>query len=170
MNRRQVGLGLAVGVAAAGAGSAALAEALVPMGPAERAEVVETARVGTLALHASRLALDRALSPAVLEFARFEVDEQTTIATILQEVTRAPPPPLLPDQRYELERLAAAGPGLERAYVAMQLDGHRRLLAVQDRYLAMGYAPAMRHFALLARGRILEHLALLADIERGRRA
>ena len=103
------------------------------------------------------------------EFAGFETAEQITIGQILQEVSGMPVPPLTPDQRAMMAQLqAASGPAFEEQYVAAQVDGHQKLLVVQERYLSTGSIPAMRHVAMLARGQIQEHLKLLSDIQRGR--
>ena len=49
--------------------------------------------------------------------------------------------------------------------MALQVEGHSQLLAVQERYLAYGRVPSIRHIAMLARGQIREHLRLLSDIQ-----
>ncbi len=101
------------------------------------------------------------------EYADFETAEQTTIPGILQEGAGHPAPPLSYAQCADLRRLESLGdPAFEHEYVRLQLEGHRQLLAIQDRYLTYGHVPSMRHVAMLARGQILEHLRLLNDIER----
>ena len=72
-------------------------------------------------------------------------------------------------QRAALDRLnAARGPAFDREYVLAQIDGHRRLLGVQDRYLSQGRNTHHRHIALLARGRIREHIRELELIQSSR--
>lgn len=59
----------------------------------------------------------------------------------------------------------ARGDGFDRMYIMGQMDGHRRLLGVQERYLSEGRDPHQRHIAMLARGRIREHLANLDRLQ-----
>ena len=142
----------------------------MPMGPAERQHAMDTLAVGSVALETSRLARSRARNPLVREFAELEVEEQTTVSQIINEMTGGlPPPPPSPSDRRLLERLSAGrGPGFDRDYILGQVDGHQRLLTIQDRYLSAGRNPHQRHVAMLARGRINEHLRDLARLGRMR--
>ncbi len=169
MNRRELGASLLLAGVASGAAGVALAQDMPRLGELERREVMDTAHVGTFSLMISKLAQTQAQTPAVQEFSSFEVAEQTTIGQILQEVSGMPAPPLTPDQEAMMAQLqAASGMGFEQQYVMMQVDGHRKLLAVQERYLSSGSMPGLRHVAMLARGQIKEHLRLLDDIQRRR--
>jgi putative membrane protein len=143
---------------------------MMPMGPAERRHGMDTLAVGSVALQTSQLAQSRARDPMVREFAGFEVEEQSTIARIINEMSGGmPPPPMTPGDRRMMDRLSAArGAMFDRDYVMGQIDGHQRLLAVQDRYLGEGRDPHQRHLAMLARGRISEHLQDLAKLRRMR--
>jgi putative membrane protein len=133
------------------------------MGPAEQRHVEDTLMIGAVALQTSRLALSRGVRPLVRQFAEFEVEEQTTVAQILGEISGMGPPPPAPADRRLLDRLERArGPAFEREYLLGQIDGHQRLLAVQDRYLSSGRNRHHRHLAMLARGRINEHLRELS--------
>lgn len=149
----------AVGLGAAPAMAQSMRPGMMPMGPAERRHVVDTLGIGAVSLLTSRLALSRARRPLVRRFADFEAEESTTVAQILGEVSgMAPPPPNPVDQRL-IDRLQAArGPAFEREYLVGQLAGHQRLLRVQERYLSEGRDPHHRHIAMLARGRIREHI------------
>jgi putative membrane protein len=166
MNRREVGLSLLGGAVAMGASTAALAQATrEPMGAAEREHATDTLKIGGLALRSSQLAQTKASGAKVKEFAGFEVAEQTTIAQILRESSGMNPPPPDAEERAATARLTAAnGSAFDAAYVAAQIDGHQKLLAVQERYLSAGRQPHMRHVAMLARGQIKEHLQLLEDM------
>ena len=169
MNRRQLGASLLLAGVASGTAGVALAQDMPRLGEAERREVRETAHVGTFSLMISKVALAQARTPAVLEFANFETAEQTTIGQILEEVSGMPAPPLTPDQQAMMAQLQATpGMAFEQQYVLAQVDGHQKLLAIQERYLSSGSMPAMRHVAMLARGQIKEHLKLLDDIQRRR--
>ena len=164
----------AVGLGAAGAAATpALAQAgrmgTMPMGPAEQRHVMETLAIGSVALEASRMALSRSGRPMVRRFANFEVEEQTGVAQILREVSGMGPPPPSPADRAMMNRLARArGAAFDREYIMGQMDGHRRLLRVQERYLADGRNMHNRHIAILASGRIREHLSDLDMLQRMR--
>ena len=178
MDRRSFGRNLVMGAVGLGASSVVAGDAvmaqgmrqgMMPMGPAERNHVMETLGIGNVSLQSSRLALSRARRPLVRQFADFEAEESTTVAQILGEISGMGPPPPSPADRRALDRLdATRGAGFEREYLLAQLDGHQRLLAVQDRYLAFGRNIHHRHIALLARGRIREHIRELQLIQNAR--
>lgn len=133
--------------------------AMEPMGPIERRHHMDTLAVGSVALETSRMAQSRAADPRVRQFADFEVEEQTTISEILNEMMRMPPPPPSPADRRMMQSLASMrGAEFDRMYLGGQLDGHRRLLQIQETYLSQGRMPHHRHIAMLARGRIQEHI------------
>ena len=58
----------------------------------------------------------------------------------------------------------AAGPEFEKAYVQAQVEGHKKLLDVQEAYLKVADDEAETAIAKLAEGRIREHLVILGDI------
>ena len=168
MNRRDAGRTLLMGAMAFGLPTAAFAQAMEAMGDAEQRHATDTLRVGSLALQSSQVAQRKASGAAVKKFAGFEVEEQTTIATIIKEMTGMAPPP--PDAKATavMTRLnAASGRAFDTAYITAQTDGHNELLQIQERYLSSGRNPHMRHIAMLARGRIMEHLADLASLRSG---
>lgn len=161
------GLGLAAAPAIGQGRRARGAMGMMAMGPAERRHHMDTLQVGAVALESSRLAQSRAANPMVRQFADFEVEEQTGISEILNEIMRMPPPPPSTADRATLQRLQSAnGAGFDRDYLTAQLDGHRRLLTIQETYLSTGRNTHHRHIAMLARGRIREHIA---DVERMQR-
>lgn len=169
MNRREAGRNLLLGALAIGVPGQALAQAMAQMGDAERMHATDTLRVGSLALQTSQIAQTKAQKPKVKEFAGFEVTEQTTIAQIINETSGLTPPAPDAEARAVMERLQAArGGAFDTAYIAAQIDGHQKLLAIQERYLSTGRNPHMRHVAMLARGQIKEHLQLLNDMRSGR--
>ncbi|WP_347301942.1 DUF4142 domain-containing protein [Croceibacterium sp. TMG7-5b_MA50] len=166
MNRRELGGALLLGAfATAGAGVPMAAWAQAATGDAERTHAMETLRTGGLALMTSQLALQKGRSAAVKEFAGFEVAEQTTIAQIISESKNmTPPPPGAMEQEVMARLNDASGRAFDRAYVAAQIDGHQRLLQIQEAYLANGRDMPTRHVAMLARGQITEHLTLLGKM------
>lgn len=139
----------------------------MPMGPVERRHAAETLMVGAVALQTSRVAQTRAALPAVRQFAEFEAEEQTTVAQIINEMTGGlpPPPPSPTDARMVADLQRLRGDRFDRMYIVGQIDGHRRLLSIQERYLQEGRNPHHRHIAMLASGRIREHLADLQKLQ-----
>ncbi|PAX07574.1 DUF4142 domain-containing protein [Sphingomonas lenta] len=132
---------------------------MMQMGPPERRHITDTLQVGAVALETSRLAQSRAQNPMVRQFANFEVEEQTGIATILRELMPMVPPPPPPADRQMMQQLASMnGAEFDRMYLTGQLDGHNRLRQIQETYLSQGRNTHNRHIATLARGRILEHI------------
>jgi putative membrane protein len=156
-----------VAPAAAFAQDGNMPDGAAPLGPDEQRYVLNTLGVGGVALAASQMAQQRAQSPWVRQFADFEVAEQTAVAQVLNEASGVAPPPPNPRDREMLDRLAdIRGPGFDRDYVMGQIDGHRRLLTVQERLLASGGTgdPSMRWVATMARTQINEHLRLLEGL------
>ncbi|HZF42354.1 MAG TPA: DUF4142 domain-containing protein [Sphingomonadaceae bacterium] len=162
MDRRTFAKTIAAGALGLGA-APVLAQGMrhggMAMGPAERTHVLETLGIGSVSLLSSRMALSKARRPLVRQFADFEAEESTTVAQILGEISGMTPPPPIGADRALLARLQAAnGAMFERDYLAGQLNGHQRLLRVQERYLSQGRNQHHRHIAMLARGRIREHI------------
>lgn len=172
MNRREAGRALVMGTMgtiAVALPAAVLAQGMPGLGAPETEHATDTLKVGGLALKTSQLAQSKAKAFRVVEFAEFEVAEQTMIAQIIQEATgMAPPAPDARDQATLAAMQRLSGKAFEAGYVAAQIDGHNKLLAIQERYLATGRNADFRHVAMLARGQIKEHLKLLSDIRSGR--
>jgi putative membrane protein len=168
MNRREAGMAMLLGGLGLAAPAAALAQGrgmgMGPMGDAERRHAMDTLRIGAVALESSRMAQRMARGPRVREFADLEAEEQTTVADIIREMSGMTPPPLDPEGRRMLDRLNAGRRGFDAAYVMMQEQGHQQLLDVQERYLRDGRNMHHRHIAMLARGRIREHLSDLQKL------
>jgi putative membrane protein len=149
-------------------------------GQAEMQHMHETMRLGILALETSQVAQQRAQNPDLKRFAGFEVQEQTTLSEVLRSMmepattaatagTKPSTDPGAAAQTRELmQRHQDAQPGeaFDRVYLQGQLEGHRALLQTQDQYLQSN--PQNRehlNVAKLARNQILEHIALLEDIQ-----
>jgi len=67
-----------------------------------------------------------------------------------------------------VEKLRAlkAGPEFDRDYIRYEVEGHRKLLEIQEVYLKSPDNLDQTNVAKLAQGMIKEHLALLADIDK----
>jgi predicted outer membrane protein len=151
----------------------ALAQTASPPGDAEKKHGEETKKVGSLSLATSRVALDKASDPMVKEFAKWEVAEQETIADILKsmETDGKAEGALKPPSEAEVEAMldsegkagldklkGASGKEFDKAYVTAQLDGHKKLLTIQEDYLKIGQNREHLSVTKLARGQIKEHI------------
>ncbi len=148
-----------------------------------------TMALGSASLAQSRIAVEKAQNARVKMFAQFEVAEQETIAEIIRSmrsrdamVTGSTPGAASQsgsrqetDERGRrmVEQLqnAQRGTAFDRMYVEAQITGHRGLLDAQEDYLRSGRDLEHKAIAMLARGQIKEHLALLDMMqnEMGRR-
>jgi putative membrane protein len=149
---------------------------------ARQKHIQDTMAVGSLSLMLSRIALPKINIARLKQFAEFEIGEQETIADILKNIqTNAPPAGAIkaptdaelmqaldPAGKAVVERLRGMRPGsaLDRDYIREEVDGHRKLLDIQETYLKAPDDLDETNVAKLARGMIKEHLALLGDIER----
>ena len=62
---------------------------------------------------------------------------------------------------------AQSGPGFDRAYLSVQLQGHRDLLRAQEGYLqGLPRTRELPNIVKLARGQIREHIAMLEELQR----
>ena len=160
---------LALAALAAAAASPALAQQ-----PAPAARVLSgdyrtlTAIGGTFALETSRLAAQRAVSPAVRQFALFEIREQEAVAQALQALGPLPPPALSADKAALLQQLQATprGPAFDRAYVRGQIIGHEELRAIQAGHLQSGAGGPSFVLARLSLASIEQHLTMLRQMGR----
>ena len=142
-----------------------------------------TMEVGSLSLATSRIAADKVKHAGLKQFTAFEIAEQETIASILKAMMMpgAPPsglvkPPTDAELMGNLDNEGKAvvmkmhdmkaGAAFERDYVKAQIEGHRKLLALQEAYLAAPTDLNETNVAKLAKGMITEHLALLAALEK----
>ena len=180
MNRRHVMSRLVAGAAGTAllagtlASSQALAQDPMPMGEAEKKHAMDTKMVGGLSLATSRVALEKASDAIAKEFAKWEVAEQETIADILKTMesgSMKAEGALHPPSEAEVEAMLDAegkqkladlkgmsGAGFDKAYVSAQLDGHKKLLAIQEDYLKVGQNREHLSVAKLARGQVSEHI------------
>lgn len=185
MERRHFVAALAAGLAipaVARAQSPASSDAKPMLSDLETSYIKQTMTAGSASLATSRIALKRAQDTDVMEFAKFEADEQNTIASILKSMTQPATlsgevtPPSDAEVEASLDAKGkdalmkvrdAKNDAFDRDYVRSQIAGHRELLEIQDNYLKSGRNPQALAVAKLGKGQIKEHLALLSDIENG---
>lgn len=167
MNRRSV---VKFAVAASLIPTAALAQSSQSAPSGEAKHAAETLRAGALALESSRIALNKASDTGVKRFAEFEAAEQETVAMVVKAASKLDAAAAAPDKEGKaiLESLNGIGGGksFDVAYIKVQIDGHQRLLQIQDAYLASGRDVVHRSIAALARGHIQEHLSTLEMLQR----
>lgn len=154
----------------------------VPGGPsgAQQKHMTDTLAVGALSLMLSRIAQPKVRHPLLKQFVEFEIAEQETIADVLKAIrTNAAPTgsvtapseaeamQLLDEQgkaAVEKLRKSQAGSQFDHDYRHYQVEGHRKLLDIQEVYLKAPDSLDQTNVAKLARGMIREHIALLADL------
>lgn len=169
MDRRVVLMSLAA-VAGAGPALAQMSGAMTAeMGQAEKEHAMKTAMAGTASLMIADIGLEKARNAKVKEFAKFEHDEQTTVAEILKSMDPGMTPPK-PDEKTAatIEKLRGmkAGAEFDRAFVTAQTEGHEMLLAIQEDYLKAGRNREVVNATKLVRGMVKEHLVLLGDLKK----
>ncbi|MGO4706406.1 DUF4142 domain-containing protein [Microvirga sp. 2MCAF38] len=177
MDRRYVLAGIAGAMAAP-----ALAQTTVPsaMGQLTQADVQhirQTLQVGGVSLETSRIALQKAQNADLKQFAGFEVQEQTTLSEVLHSIlepgatsaTGGAATSTDAQSRDMIQKLQSAqtGSDFDRQYLQGQLQGHHALLQIQERYLqSRSQNREGTNITKMARGQILEHIALLEGIQR----
>jgi predicted outer membrane protein len=146
--------------------------------------IQQTLAAGTVSLQQSNFAHTKAENPRVKQFAEFEIGEQNILADVLHSqsdpsttastastgaAAAASTAPVLSDRDAQImERFSRAQPGaaFDKDYVTAQIQGHRNLLAIQERYIQSGsQSRELVNVARLARGQIQEHLAKLETLQ-----
>ncbi len=167
MNRRMILL------AAAATAAAGPALAQTPRsGEAETTHANKTAQIGGASLVMANIALDKASSAKVKEFAQFEHNEQTLAGAILKSMDPSlnpPSPP--PDVAAAIDKLKQMKPGeaFDHEFVTAQIQGHNLLRTIQEDYLKVGHDPDAVNTTKLIHLMIGEHLTLLSDLDKNLR-
>jgi len=150
------------------------------MTQADMQHMQQTMQLGLVALETSRVAQQKAQNADLKRFATFEVQEQSTLSEVLHSLmeptatsatgaaTNAPAMQMDAQGREMIQRLqnTQSGEAFDRQYLQGQMEGHSALLQVQTQYLQSN--PQNRehmNVAKLARAVIIEHVALLEDIQ-----
>jgi len=184
MNRRL----LLASIATLSAGQA-FAQKMSPTAPAPSAmtdaqqkHIQETMAYGSLSLLLSRIAKSKVTHPLLKQFVDFEIGEQETVGGILKAIqTNAAPSGETPSPsdadlmknlddggKASVEKLRAlkAGSEFDRDYIRYEIEGHRKLLDIQEVYLKSPDNLDETNVAKLARGMIKEHLVLLTEVDK----
>jgi putative membrane protein len=159
------------------------------MSQADMQHMQQTLQLGMVALESSRLAMNKVRSDDLKRFANFEVQEQTTLSEVLHSMMEPaataatgstgsqsnpssmnmPPMQMDASARDMMQKMQnqQAGVEFDKMYLQAQLQGHRDLLQVQERYLQSN--PQNRehtNVAKMARGHIGEHIAMLEEMQK----
>jgi predicted outer membrane protein len=150
---------------------------------ADRQYIQQALALSTVSLQQSNFALAKAQNPRVKQFAQFEIGEQNLLTEVLHsfadpaatasttqgaQASASTAPELSQEDSAAMERLSKAQPGasFDRDYVALQLQGHQRLLKLQESNLQNSGNREMSNVAKVTRGQIQEHLAMLDVIQK----
>jgi putative membrane protein len=162
------------------------------MGQADMQHMTDTMRLGMVAMETSRIALTKAQNDDLKMFAQFEVQEQQTVSEILRSMMDPSATAATGAQnstasqsntsmasnmgnmqmdaqgREMVQKLQqASGAEFDRMYLQGQIQGHRDLLQVQERYLqSNSQSRDHMNIAKMARTQIREHIALLEDMQK----
>jgi putative membrane protein len=159
------------------------------MSQADMQHMQQTLQLGLVALESSRIAMNKVRSEDLKRFANFEVQEQTTLSEVLHSMMEPaataatgstgsqsnpssmnmPPMQMDASARDMMQKMQnqQAGVEFDKMYLQAQLQGHRDLLQVQERYLQSN--PQNRehtNVAKMARGHIREHIAMLEEMQK----
>lgn len=124
-------------------------------------------------IESSRLALARATTPGVKQFAQMMIDHHMMTT---QQVTAAarsagmspPPPTLLPPQRAMLDALQPVqGQNFEREYLDQQRNAHRMALELHQNYARNGDVAQLREAASKAVPVVQRHIQQLQTMPGG---
>jgi putative membrane protein len=156
------------------------------MSQADMQHMQQTMQLGMVALESSRIAMNKVRNEDLKRFANFEVQEQTTLSEVLRSMmdpgaTAATGSAgnqagqsgmamqMDASTRDMMQKMQnqQAGAEFDKMYLEAQLQGHRDLLQVQERYLQSN--PQNRehmNVAKMARGHIREHIAMLEEMQK----
>jgi putative membrane protein len=154
------------------------------MSQADMQHMQQTMQFGMVALESSRMAMNKIRNEDLKRFANFEVQEQTTLSEVLRSMmdpgataatgsaSSQPGQPAMQmdaSARDMMQKMQnqQAGAEFDKMYLEAQLQGHRDLLQVQERYLQSN--PQNRehmNVAKMARGHIREHIAMLEEMQK----
>jgi putative membrane protein len=145
----------------------------IPADPTPTAAPAFVAMAGSSDMYeieSSRLALARAPSPGVKQFAQMMIDHHTMTTQQVTQAARAagmnpPPPMLLPPQRAMLDELQPLNDSaFERMYLQQQRMAHRMALALHQNYAANGDTAQLRQTAATAVPIIQRHIDQLQNL------
>ncbi len=160
-----------LGLIALGAAIPTSAYAQAKKGAPELKHITDTLDAGGVSLAVSKVGLQRANAAWVKKFAKYENDEQETVKEILISAGGKPSANAAADQQQAVAALQGlASADFDMAFLKAQLEGHQKLLTIQETFIKSGSDAGQIGQAKLARGQILEHLDLIQTISAQMRA
>lgn len=123
-------------------------------------------------IQSSQLALSRAQTPAVRQFAEMMIRDHTQMSQQLMAAAMASgmpaiSPTMMPMHAEMLARLQSmSGAGFEAEYGRQQMMAHEMSVALHSNYAARGDTPALRTVAGAAAPRVSQHLAMVRQYMR----
>ena len=149
---------------------------------AQQRHIKDTLTWGSLSLMLSRIAKPKIAFSPLKQFADFEIAEQQTVADVLKALqTRAAPNGAIPapsdDQvmqnvdeqgkkAIQTLRDTRAGNDFDMEYIRLEIEGHQKLLAIQEAYLKAPDNLDETNVAKMASAVIHEHLTLLDGMKK----
>ena len=139
-------------------------EPMAPVGIPAATYLPSAASSDLFEIQSSRLALQRACSPALRGFAQMLIQDHTRMSGQLLSAARSaglpePPPQMAPHHQQMLDCLAAASPAnFDAAYRMEQIAAHEEALTLHRSYADEGDHPALRGVAAAAVPIIQGHL------------
>ena len=115
-------------------------------------------------IQSSQLAVQRAQSPEVRQYAQMLIQHHTMTTQQVMAAAQAaginpPPPMLLPMQREMLEQLnGASASNFDRTYMTQQIPAHEMALALHSNYARNGDTPSLQAVAGTAVPIVTQHL------------
>ncbi|HVL58023.1 MAG TPA: DUF4142 domain-containing protein [Burkholderiaceae bacterium] len=136
---------------------------------ADRRFVEEAARSGTAEVLASQMALHRASSPAVQQFAQRMIADHAMINDQLRMLAQSRGielPARLDDRRArQLEQLnTVMGPPFDRMFVELQVRGHQKAVELFRQQAEQGRDPQLRQLAQTGLPALQQHLQIAQQI------
>jgi len=136
---------------------------------------VSEAAIGDLfEIESSRLALEKAQSPKVKDFAKHMIAEHTATTGQIKtlagspEVGRALPTELDPRHAAMLDTLkGTAGVAFDKAYLDQQTVAHREALLLHGNYASKGEKERVKAFAAATMSKIQQHADMLKQVTSG---
>jgi putative membrane protein len=154
------------GAAAVSAVSATSAK----LSSADQNLMMEVAKGGMMQLEVSRIAVQKASSPEVREFAQAEVDEQTGLAAKLQEIASAkgitlPSRPDAETQAMVTKLQGMSGASLDQMYMAESgVKGHEKLDKVMSKVESSASDASLKGVGQAAHPLVKTHLKVAKQI------
>jgi putative membrane protein len=153
-----------MGRTTSGAGSAT-AEAPADPTPTTAMPFVAMAGASDLfEIQSSQLALQKAATPAVRDFAQMMIQHHQMTTQQVEAAARSaglnpPPPQLMPMQTQMIAELQPlSGAEFDRVYTRQQVRAHQMALALHSTYARSGDTPSLKQVAATARPIVQQHL------------